>query len=80
MKPSELFGVVVRSVGLVIVLSAMSVLFYAILNLVLGGPASVVGLFLIGVPPLLVGFWLLFGASDLASAVYPKDSDKRDKV
>ncbi len=78
MKPSELFGVVVRSVGLLMVLSATSVLFYAILNLVMGGPASVVGLLIVGVPPLLVGYWLLLGASDLASAVYPKEPEKRD--
>ena len=78
MKPSELFGVVVRSVGLVVSLSAMSVLFYAIVNLVLGGPASVVGLFIVGVPPLLVGLWLLLGASDLASAVYPKKPENGD--
>jgi hypothetical protein len=78
MKPSELFGVVIRSVGLVVMLSAMSVLFYAILSLVLGGPASVVGLFIIGIPPLLVGLWLLLGASDLATAVYPKEPKKDD--
>lgn len=73
MKPSELFGVVVRSAGLVTVLSAMSVLFWAIVNLVLGGPASVIGLLIIGVPPLLVGIWLLLGASGLALAVYSKE-------
>jgi hypothetical protein len=78
MKPSEAFGVVVRSVGLVTVLSATSVLFYALVNLALGGPTSVVGLLIVGVPPLLVGFWLLFGASDLASAVYPKEPPKGD--
>ncbi len=31
MKPVELFGVVVRSVGLLLTLSAMAVLFYALL-------------------------------------------------
>jgi hypothetical protein len=76
MKPSELFDVVIRSIGLLITLSAMSFLFYAILNLALGGPISVVGLLIIGIPSLLVGIWLLRGASHLAASLYAEDSTK----
>ena len=76
MKPSELFGVVVRSVGLLLTLSAMWCVFWAIVNLVLGGPTSTVGMLIVGIPVLLVGTWLLLGASDLADAVYGKESEK----
>ncbi len=76
MKPSELFDVVVRTIGLLLVLSAISVLFYAIVNLVLGGPVSVVGLLIVGTPPLLVGFWFLNGALGLAAVLYSDESEK----
>ena len=76
MKPSGLFGVVVRSVGLLLTLSAMWCIFWAILNLVLGGPGNVVGMLVAGIPALLVGSWLLLGASGLAAAVYSNEPKK----
>jgi hypothetical protein len=79
MKPSELFGVVVRSVGLLLVLSAAWVLFWAILNLVMGGPANVAGMLVVGIPALLVGIWLLRGGSNLAAAVYSNESRKEEE-
>jgi hypothetical protein len=77
MKPSELFGVVVRSLGLLVMLPAMWCIFWAILNLVLGGP-NAVGMLVAGIPALLLGTWLLLGASGLAAAVYSNEA-KRDQ-
>ena len=76
MKPSELFGVVVRSVGLLLTVLAMCVFFGAFASLVLRGPASVVGLLIIGIPQLLLGIWLLLGASNLAASLYSNESKK----
>lgn len=76
MKPVELFGVVVRSVGLMVALLGMGVVFWALMNLLLGGPGSAIGLLLVGGPPMFIGIWLLLGASRLAEAVYREDSKK----
>ncbi len=70
MKPSELFGVLVRTVGLVVTLSALGLIGLAILSAVMGGPESVLGLLIRGIPTLLVGLWLLSGAEWLVRLVY----------
>jgi len=72
MKPSELFGVVVRSVGLLLVLPALGVQFFAILNLVMGGPGNVAGMMILSIPVLLVGLWLLRGAPGIVAFAYPE--------
>lgn len=64
MKPPEAFGVVVRTVGLVVVLIAINAIIFA-----LAEPGS---LFL-GIPLLLAGLWLLRGAAPLVSFAYPKE-------
>lgn len=68
MTPSEAFGVVVRSVGLLVVLWGLSLLVVAI-----GAP----GLILVAIPVLLVGLWLLRGARAVISFAYP---DERQDV
>lgn len=71
MKPSEVFGVVIRAIGLVVVVWAVGILGFALMNLVGGGPASVVGLSIIGIPVLLFGLWLLRGAPAVVRFAYP---------
>ena len=73
MKPVEVFAIVVRTVGMIVSLAAAAILFWALLNLVLGGPASPVGLIIIGAPILLVGLWLLRGAPPLLVYAFPKE-------
>ena len=74
MKPSELFGVFVRTMGLFLVLGALCQIFLAILNLVGGGPQNVFGMLLYGVPVLLVGLWFLRGPKALISFAFPKET------
>ncbi len=72
MKPSELFGVVVRSVGLLIVLPSLGLQFFALLDLVGGGPGNAVGILILSIPALLVGLWLLRGAPGIVAFAYPE--------
>jgi len=74
MKLSELFGVIVRTIGLIFVLTALWQVFSAILNLVGGGPGNVVVMLLYGIPALLVGLWFLRGAKALISFAFPQDT------
>jgi hypothetical protein len=77
MKPAELFGVLVRFLGLLIVLGALWTLFWAFVNLVGRGPADVIAMLLCGIPLLFVGLWFLGWADTLASWTYPeKPSDR----
>ncbi len=71
MKPSEAFGVAVRSIGLVVILSGLGSLVGA-----LGAP----GLLLVAIPTVLVGIWLLRGAKALVSFAYPDEpgSEQRE--
>ncbi len=71
MKPADVFVVVVRTIGLVVCLVAGAILFWALLNLVLGGPASVLGLVIVGIPVLGIGLWLLRGAPLLIAFAFP---------
>lgn len=73
MKPSELFGVMVRTIGLLLVLSSAWGLFFAGLNLVLGGPGNVAGMVIMGVPVFCVGLWLLRGAESFVRFAYPEE-------
>jgi hypothetical protein len=62
MKPSEAFTIVVRTLGLLLALSSLATLFYALADLALGGLG--IGLIVwmnFGIPSLAVGLWLLVG-------------------
>ena len=74
MKPSELFGVVVRTIGLITVLTALRQVLMAIPNLVGGGPGNVVGMLFYGIPALLVGLWFLRGAKALICFAFPENT------
>jgi uncharacterized membrane protein len=71
MKPSEIFGIVVRTVGLILTLIAFSQICFALLNTVGGGPGYASGYFF-GIPGLVVGLWLLRGAKSLVSFAFPE--------
>ena len=73
MKPSEVFAIVIRTVGLIISLFAAGLLSFALLNLVLGGPVNAGGMIIVGGPILLVGLWLLRGAPRLQAFAFPKE-------
>ncbi len=73
MKPVEIFAVVIRTVGLIVSLIATALLSFALLTLVLGGPANAGGMIIVGLPILLMGLWLLRGASPLLAFAFPKD-------
>jgi len=47
MKPVEVFAVVIRTVGLIVSLFASAMLFFALLNLILGGPANGGGMIIV---------------------------------
>jgi hypothetical protein len=76
MKPSDIFGVVVRSLGLVLVLGALAILFFAFLNLFLGGPGNILGMLICAIPQLFVGVWFLSGAESLVRLAYQKEFEK----
>jgi hypothetical protein len=62
MRPSELFVIVVRTLGLQLALSSLATSFYALADLALGGLGIGVILWMVfGVPALAVGLWLLVG-------------------
>ena len=66
MNPTDAFGVVVRSIGLLLVLSAFFQLF-----VVAWAPAMLI----LAVPTLLIGLWLLRGAAAVVAFAYPESND-----
>ena len=75
MKPRQAFGVVVRSVGLVLVLAAAQHFFNGLLLLVeptlRSNVSPVSHLFLYGVVLLVIGWYLLRGAPYIVNFAYP---------
>ena len=72
MKPSEIFGIVVRTVGLILTLAAFSQIYFAMLNAVGGGPGYAIGFFF-GIPGLAAGLWLLRGGKSVVLFAFPKE-------
>ena len=71
MKPSEVFGVVVRSVGLLLLVSVANM------------PLMLVaqpGLLIIAIPMSVIGIWLLRGAPALIHFAYPQRDIANDRV
>jgi len=71
MKPAELFGVIVRTIGRLIAMIALLLIVVETVHLVAGGPGFFEG-YLYGVPGLFVGIYFLSGAESLVNSVYPK--------
>jgi len=65
MKPSDAFGVVVRSIGLLLFLQGIAMCLVAV-----GAP----GMILLAIPALVVGLWLLRGAQFIVSFAYPDET------
>jgi hypothetical protein len=78
MKDRNVFGIVVRTVGLIVVLIALGLIFPALLSLVMGGPGTLIGLLFYGIPLLLVGLWLLRGARSIVSFAFPQERTEND--
>jgi hypothetical protein len=78
MKPSEAFGVVVRSVGLLILLPAIWSLFWIALTCIVAhtAPNNIMALIINGILALFVGIWFLGGAPGLVSLAYPDKSER----
>jgi len=70
MKDVEIFGIIVRTAGLIVALIALGYLLPAILSLIFGGPRAF--LLFYGIPGLIVGLWLLRGAETIVSFAFPK--------
>lgn len=73
MTPREAFGLIVRTVGLLLTLVAVGLIYSGSLSLLLGGPANMTALLAYGIPEFLAGVWLLRGAPDLVSFAYGGD-------
>ena len=71
MKTTQIFGIIVRTVGLIVVVSSMGLLIPAILSLFAGGPLA--ALLFYGVPTFILGLWLLRGARSVVSFAYPEE-------
>ncbi len=70
MKSAEAFGVAVRTVGLLVLLSAAWTTFLGALGVIGGGPTG--GMLFFGIPALLVGLFLLRGGADvIVKFAYP---------
>jgi drug/metabolite transporter (DMT)-like permease len=79
MKPSEVFGVVVRSIGLLLVMGVLWAFYWAFLSLILGGPGNVLGILIVSIPALFVGVWFLSGPKSLISIAYQEEYEKGQK-
>ena len=78
MTSSQLFGAMVRTIGLLMTLGAAAAFYFAALNLGMGGPASPGGILILTLPVFLVGLWLLRGTKSLIAFAYPEEwSDGR---
>ena len=64
MKPSDIFGIVVRTVGLILVLVALGSSIPAIVQ---------PGLLFFEVPVLLIGLWFLRGGKAIVSFAFPEE-------
>jgi hypothetical protein len=70
MTPVQLFGVAVRTIGLVMALSGAFSSALGLLLLVFGAPVLLI--MITGIPALLVGLWLLRGPGWLIAFAYPE--------
>ena len=64
MKPSDIFGIVVRTMGLILVLVALGSSIPAMVQ---------PGVLFFGIPVLLLGLWLLRGGKAVVSFAYPEE-------
>jgi hypothetical protein len=78
MKPSDLFGVAVRTLGLMLLVGSLYPIYWAFLSLVMGGPGSFIGILIMAIPPLFIGVYFLSGAKGLVYLTYQDEFDNRE--
>ena len=71
MKPEEVFGIIVRTIGLLMLIPASLSAAYGLLGLLMGGPAQTIVTLVFSVPAVLVGLWMVRGAESLVEFAYP---------
>jgi hypothetical protein len=78
MKPAELFDVVVRSIGLLLILLSMPGLAMGFLSLVGGDPLGRFSWVFYALCMFLLGIWFIRGASGLAVTLYAEKSQEEE--
>ncbi|PHS04103.1 MAG: hypothetical protein COA78_17025 [Blastopirellula sp.] len=73
MKPFELFGVVIRTIGLFFLMAAITQSFMALLTSLIGGRGIAFTAMIYIVPSLLIALWCLLGAPPIVSIAYGSD-------
>jgi hypothetical protein len=72
MKPAEMFGVMVRTIGLLVTMGALFLISVITMELIFKGLGVVEG-YLLGLLGMFIGLYFLSGAELLVKAVYPKE-------
>jgi len=72
MTDRDVFGIIVRTVGLMITLAAAWLILLGLFGLI-SASGQVAGLLFYGIPALFVGLWLLRGARSVVSFAFSKD-------
>lgn len=75
MRPKDLFGVVVRTVGLVAAILSVLMVGGGLLDIALGGPGKMTIFLVIGFPLFLFGMVFLSGAKALVDWAYREEQD-----
>ena len=73
MTNRDVFGIIVRTVGLMITLAAAWLILLGLLGLISGASGQSAGLLFYGIPALFVGLWLLRGARSIVSFAFSKE-------
>jgi len=76
MNASEIFGLIIRIIGLILALSGINNIYQALIMVVQLEFMSSFTSLLFGIPTLVIGFWLLRGAPWLMSFSYPQHQIK----
>ena len=78
MKPSEVFGIFIRCVGLVLALFGLHELFRTVIMLLQNISVFSLSPLMLGIPTLVLGVWLLRGAPWLVFFSYPQGQMKKE--
>lgn len=78
MKPTDIFEIIVRTLGLLISLGTAYSMYMGLVGLILGGAQSS-AIILIMIPPFIAGMWLLLFARSLVGFCY-SDREKANRT
>ena len=79
MTPVQLFGVVVRSLGLLVTIYGIGAGLFGLLALLGADPAPAFIILAAAIALLTVGLWLLRGAKLLVAFAYPETAEAADR-